>query len=57
MTQSICNTLEKSAHQERKESVMAKLKETGGVIQPYMYNVLYPEELRQIWVSGNWIRS
>jgi hypothetical protein len=45
----------KGAHAERVISVKRRLKETGGVIQPWMYNVLYPEELRQIWASGDWI--
>lgn len=48
---------ETSAHQERVEAVKKRLKETGGVIQPHMYNMLFPEELRKIWISGDWIRS
>jgi len=47
----------KTAHQERVNSVKEALKEHGGIIQPWMYNVLYPEELRAIWASGDWIRE
>ena len=46
---------EKSAHEEKIDDVKKRLKHTGGVIEPWMYNVLFPMDLRRIWASGDWI--